>query len=231
MKIDAILVPQGAEYQAICRGLKKIKRRVPPVFSIPVGVKPVALYLEKWLKDGYLDRASQPKVLLMGLCGSLSPRYSVGKVVLYENCIYQSDNNLVVKECDRILNNYISERLISDSLPVNLVKSWTSDRLIHSVSEKRYLAEISSAEVVDMEGFAANTVLTKAGITVAMLRAIGDGCDRDLPDISAAISADGSLKSLPLALGMLRQPIAAFRLIRGSLHGLQVLQQVTQLIF
>ena len=39
--IDTIVVPQGAEYQAVCRGLKKARVNTVRVIPIPIGTKNV----------------------------------------------------------------------------------------------------------------------------------------------------------------------------------------------
>jgi hypothetical protein len=111
------------------------------------------------------------------------------------------------------------------------VVALTSDRVIHWAREKQQLAKAYGAEVVDMEGFAALQVLTEAGIPVAMVRVVSDDCGHDLPDLSAAFDAEGYLQPLPLALQFLRDPIAAARLVRGSLQGLRVLERVTAQLF
>jgi nucleoside phosphorylase len=123
-----------------------------------------------------------------------------------------------------MLDNHLQER-------VSLVTALTSDRLIYSASEKRHLSQLYGADVVDMEGFAALEVLSRAGVAVAMLRVISDDCNYNLPNLSSALSPDGSLQSLPLAIGLIRQPIAAIRLIRGAIRGLQVLRKITTLLF
>jgi hypothetical protein len=64
-----------------------------------------------------------------------------------------------------------------------------------------------------------------------MLRVISDNCHHNIPDLSSALSSDGSLQTLPLAIGLLRQPLAATRLILGALRGLKVLQDVTTSLF
>jgi hypothetical protein len=63
-----------------------------------------------------------------------------------------------------------------------------------------------------------------------MLRVVSDGCDHDIPNLNSGLSSDGSLQPLALAVAMLKQPIAATRLIRGSLQALKVLEQVTTLL-
>lgn len=225
-----ILVPQGPEYQSVCRGLSDVTAAKPPVFPIPVGSQPLTRYLEKWLQAGQLGHQKQPRVLLMGVCGSLTPRHSLGDVVLYKNCIDSSDVSTLsqMQSCDPEFTTLLYEALKEKA---TLVQALTSDRLIYSATEKRALGQKYSADVVDMEGFAALKVLHQAGVAVAMVRVVSDDCAHNLPNLTAALSPEGSLQPFPLAIGMIRQPIAAMRLIRGSLHGLQVLQQVTTLLF
>ncbi|MGA9380314.1 MAG: phosphorylase [Phormidium sp.] len=207
-----ILVPKGAEYNSVCRGVKA-STSAPLVFSIPVGVKPLTQYLEN-------DFPLFPsRVLIMGLCGSLSPQYAVGDVVLYESCRYEGS----VAECDRPFTTQLYNHLKTKA---TLVKSLTSDSVVYSTCEKRQLAETYTAEVVDMEGFAALKILSQRGISVAMLRVVSDDSKHNIPNLNSAIDTQGNLQPLPLARQMIAQPIAAFNLIKGSLQGLKLLQQV-----
>ena len=222
--IQALLVPQGAEYQAICRGLSHIIP-TPLVVPIPIGPEPLTRHLNKLQQAGHFSN-HQPRVLIMGLCGSLTHCYSVGDIVLYQACAYTNAAPGQLHICDPTLTTLLQEKLKQTFL----VKALTSDRLIWSADEKRHLGQIYSADVVDMEGFAALEVLSPS-VSVAMLRVVSDDCQHDLPNLTSALSLDGSLQSLPLAMGMIRQPIAATRLIRGALRGLQILQEVTALLF
>ncbi|MEH1966933.1 5'-methylthioadenosine/S-adenosylhomocysteine nucleosidase family protein [Nostoc sp.] len=219
LPINTILVPQGAEYKAVCRGLSGVTGFIPTVVAIPVGMKPLLKYLQQ---GQFLTPKS--RVLIMGICGSLSDRYRVGDIVLYQDCIYQGKR----QECDRPFTAQLHSS-ISDK--VTLVKSLTSDRVIWSAAEKRHLGETLAADVVDMEGFTALEFFNAAGVAVAMLRVVSDDCQHNIPDLTPAINSDGSLNPFPLAMEMLRQPLAATRLIRGSLTALKVLEQVTNLLF
>ncbi len=213
-----ILVPQGAEYQAVGRGVRGITP-LPIVRSIPVGIAAVGRWLAAWQQEPDFLLAKSSGVLVMGLCGSLSPALSVGETVLYRDC---RDLQGQVWPCK--------------SLPMpptathTAVTALTSDRLVATVSAKQHLAATYNADVVDMEGTALLSVLAPLGIAVTMVRVVSDDAHHDLPDISAAIDAQGNLQSWPLALGMLRQPIAASRLIRGSLQGLTQLQKIAALL-
>lgn len=209
--MDVILVPQGAEYRAVCRGLQSRKRSHPDVVAIPIGSQPVRTFLQTWQPPA--------QVLVMGLCGSLQAAYRIGDAVLYQECVSAT---MPALKCDRSLH----ERL---NLP--LVQAFTSDRVIHLAHEKRAIAQTYAADVVDMEGYAILEALQRSGTTVSMLRVVSDDCHADLPDLSAAIAADGSLVPGRMAIAMLKQPIAATRLIRGSLRGLRTLQTLTEQVF
>ncbi|MFN6461957.1 MAG: phosphorylase [Nostoc sp. DedVER02] len=218
LPVNTILVPQGAEYKAVCRGLSGVTGSMPTVVAIPVGMKPLLKYLHQ---GQFLVPKS--RVLIMGICGSLSDRYTVGDIVLYQDCVYQGKR----QECDRTFTTQLHSSL---SEKVSLVKSLTSDRVIWSAAEKRHLGETLAVDVVDMEGFTALEFFNTAKVSVAMLRVVSDNCQHDIPDLTPAIN-DGSLNPFPLAMGMLRQPLAATRLIRGSLTALKVLEQVTNQLF
>ena len=225
--IETILVCQGAEYKAVCRGLSRATGSTPSVIPIPVGIQPLTKYLQTRGHEQFLNH-QQPSVLVMGLCGSLTPRYQVGDIVLYQDCVDQAGGTSSFRCCDRTLTELLYEHLQEK---ISMVKALTSDRVVCSAAEKRHLGEMLGADVVDMEGFAALELLSQAEVAVAMLRVVSDNCYHDIPDLTSALSPDGSLQPLPLAIAMLRQPIAATRLIRGSLRGLKVLEQVTTLLF
>jgi hypothetical protein len=228
--IQAILVPQGAEYQAVCRGLSRVNSPKPLVLSIPIGYQPLTKHLERLQEAGHFPKDSPPKILLMGLCGSLSPHYAIGDVVAYQGCVYQPHGSepALQRECDRKLTTLLQDKLKDRASVVN---GLTSDRIIHSATEKHRLGQIYNTEVVDMEGFAALEVLSQAGVAVAMVRVISDDAHHNLPNLTSALSPDGSLLPLPLSVGMMRQPIGAIRLIRGAIQGLRVLRSVTTLLF
>ncbi|MBC5794698.1 phosphorylase [Sphaerospermopsis sp. LEGE 00249] len=214
--INTILVPQGAENQAVCRGLSRVKGLQPQVIAIPLGMKSLYQFLEKNCQ--HLNQLNQ-RVLLMGLCGSLNEHYKVGDIVLYRDCMYQRN----LQKCDRTLITEIYNQL-GDT--VAFVQGLTSDRVISLAAEKQNLHLQSGADVVDMEGFTFLEFFQPLGISTAILRVVSDDTLYDIPDLTTAISADGSLQPLPLALTFIRKPLAATRLIRSSLQALKILETV-----
>ncbi|MFM7408680.1 MAG: phosphorylase [Cuspidothrix sp.] len=214
-----ILVPQGAEYQAVCRGLNRVVNSPPQVLAIPMGIEPVQQYLQK------LTHVSAQQILMMGLCGSLSKKYQVGDIVLYQNCLYQGN----LQECNHVFTADIHNQLGDQ---VSLVKGLTSDRLISTAAQKQQLHQQYNSDVVDMEGYPFLEFFQQLpNLEIAILRVVSDDADHDIPDITSAINADGSLKPLQLAWDLMRQPQSGTRLITGSLQGLKTLTKITQLLF
>lgn len=226
LPFHAILVPQGAEYRTVCRGLKFAHSSIPLTVAIPIGPRAVRQFLEQLQLRIHI---SQPKVLVMGLCGSLKPNLAVGDIVLYEHCLYAANQEILLQHaCDVSLT---AQLYLALKEKVTLVKALTSDRMIYAAQEKQFLARTTDADVVDMEGFTVVEFLSRAGFAVTTLRVVSDDCHHDLPNLTTAISPEGKLQTLPLALRMIRQPAAATRLIRGSLQGLRVLQDLTTELF
>ncbi|ACK69724.1 conserved hypothetical protein [Gloeothece citriformis PCC 7424] len=227
--IDVILVPQGAEYQAVCRGLKAKTSLIPKVIPIPIGCQSHNIYLQNLQQStDFLNKPPQT-VLLMGLCGGLSSSYHVGDTVIYAGCGYaQPSEGLLWQECDRPLVTLLQTQLQDKA---KLVKGLTSDRLIWLASEKQKLYQQYGMEVVDMEGFTALSFFRAIGVNMGIIRVISDESKQNLPDLTSAISADGVLKPFPLAVSMLQHPLAATQLIQGSLKGLGVLEKITRQLF
>jgi hypothetical protein len=235
-----ILVPQGAEHQAVCRGLSCIpldrhggathKGRhggatptPPQVLTIPMGIAPVQQHLQ--VNFQLLAQVCENSILMMGLCGSLSEKYQVGDIVLYQNCLYQGN----LQDCNHDFTANIYTRLGDH---VSLVRGLTSDRIVCTSAEKHHLHQQYGADVVDMEAYPFLEFFRQfPDKQVAILRVVSDDSNHDIPNITSAISENGSLRPLPLAWEFIRQPQSARRLITGSLQGLKVLTAVTQLLF
>ncbi|MGB3311379.1 MAG: hypothetical protein WBG32_14255 [Nodosilinea sp.] len=218
MPIQVILVPAGAEYQAVMRGLKGVPE-APLAIAVPAGPAAFRAFLESW--EG-CSRFADREILLMGLGGSLSPKHSVGNSILLER-VWNEDRSQG-RQCDRALTDELAQRL---KLPVGA--GVMCDRVITTVAEKRRLGDRYQADVVDMESAVLLDALPQA--RVAILRVISDDCGHDLPDISAAIGPDGSLRANTLARSFLKRPIAALNFISGSLQGLKTLEQLTLVLF
>jgi nucleoside phosphorylase len=220
MNIDYIFVPQGQEYQRVKQGFNLAKIKHPTLIAIPLGTNGVNLFLETWLQSANFHNH---RVLLMGLGGSLSPQYGIGDLTLYQTCSYLEHDHYAVKSCDQELNLWLQKYL---DVKAHLVQGFTSDRLINLASAKQILASQSQSEVVDMEGWTILTALARIKVNLTILRIISDDVAYNIPDLNRAFTSEGKLKPLNLSLSFLADPLAAFRLIKGSLQALKILEKV-----
>jgi hypothetical protein len=207
-----ILVPQGAEFQAVRRGLRRSQNTQPILSAIPIGIAPVTQVLAK------LETAKpHSQVLVMGLCGSLANDLAVGDVVVYESC---QGLNLVG------LNQQEWPCQVMEVPNSKIVRGVTTDRVITQITEKQKLHQITGGDVVDMEGIAILQFFQPLGIPVSIVRVVSDDLSGDLPDLGGAIDPNGHLKPFPLGLKLLQQPRSAWRLIDGSMRGLSRLEKL-----
>ncbi|MGP0128750.1 MAG: phosphorylase family protein [cyanobacterium endosymbiont of Rhopalodia musculus] len=230
--IDIILVPQGAEYKAVCegfRGVKGVKQfgSKIKIIQIPAGLLPFKHYLKQWQQTHELVSCPPKGILLMGLGGSLSPNYQVGDRILYQKCCLISNNisSLPWQTCDVNLSNlvyhYLNRKIVRG-------KAVTSGHIITSAEEKWQLGQRYQADVVDMEGIPLLEFCNSLRIPVAMIRVISDDCQQDLPNLTPALGENGSLNYWRLTFQMSKNPLSSIHLIRSSLKGLKTLKQVSK---
>ncbi|WP_161607231.1 phosphorylase family protein [Prochlorothrix hollandica] len=244
--VDLILVPQGAEYQAVERGLRPIPPpQRPRLVALAVGYEAVIQRLGDPALQTVLESCRHG--LVMGLAGSLSPQLGVGEVVVYQEIrvlrsaasVSRLAVTLAAHEPDLDAPDYApfgcdhgySASLLQRLPQARSVIALSSDRLVHQGHEKLSLGQQSGAAVVDMEAIALHQLLHHRGdrppLTLGTVRVISDDCATTLPNLSPAFKADGSLDGWVLAGTLVQNPIAAFNLIRGSLRALATLEKVT----
>jgi purine-nucleoside phosphorylase len=210
-----ILVPQGQEYRAVLKGLQPINSSTIKVLPIPIGSQYLTVYLKTWLNSEVVNSRSSIQVLVLGLCGSLSPNLQVGDVVIYQNCL-------------PLMSRDFGEDPKDITFPWDYDLALTTDRVITTATEKQKLSQLDPVEVVDMEGLIILEFLTKAGIKAAMVRVVSDDFSQDLPDLTPAIDHHGRLKIFPLIKVLLQHPVQGLKLIKSGLKSLAILQQLTQ---
>lgn len=209
--IDAILVPQGAEFTTVARACGA----TVPVVAIPVGAA-LAAYLPT------LPLASWRRVLIMGLCGSLDDRHAIGDVVVYAATVGIDGRQW---EGDRELMEILAESI--EPAPARVL-ALTSPQVVFQAAAKQQYRQQYGAEVVDMEGQLAQSLLAERGIAVGTIRVVSDDCHHDLPDLSTAFDDRGRIRSWSLAQALVSNPVAGVRLVRGALRALAVLDRVAR---
>jgi hypothetical protein len=203
-----VLVPQGAEFQAVKRGLAK-RRQVVAVVPIPAGLQPVQNWLIKYRNDAVMR--STDRVIVMGLCGGLRHDLAIGDAVIYTSCQNFAQQ---VWQCET-----------GGFGNAKLVKAISSNKVVATVPEKRFIREKYGCDAVDMEGTAILEFFAALNIPVAILRVVSDDVATDIPDLSAAIDKNGKLRGRQLAVGLIREPRKGLRLVRGALVGLWALEK------
>jgi hypothetical protein len=168
-------------------------------------------------------------VMVMGLCGGLVDEVNVGQVGCYGSCqLATAPQPPILGEPER------GEYLMS---PQNwglggLIqwKAVTTERVISSETEKRSLHAETGCDVVDMETVWIVEFMQQRGIAVMGLRVVSDGVMGDLPDLSQAFDSNGSLQPWALVRSFVRKPVAAFRLVWGSIVALRKLEDCAAML-
>lgn len=226
LAIDVIIVPQGAECRAVRQGLKSLSIK-PRIIEIPIGTNRI----EETLSAQQFWQSNPQRVLMMGLCGSLSSSLSVGDLALYESC-YQQNNRSYIKinsELNSLISHNLNTLLGQDKS--TFVAGLTSQQVITKVATKRQLSKEFSAQVIDMESYLYITCLQQRGIELSILRIVSDDLKFDLPNLEQAISIDGNLKPLTLISEMSRAPYSSIKFVISSLRALQELRKIVEIIF
>ena len=218
-----ILVPQGAEYQAIV-GVIKNNPHSPVILAIPMGKLAVNRYLQDWRQNN--PEFFPAGVILMGLGGSLSAEFGLGRAVVLESCLnYQNDQANQEQYSDRILTDWVEQKLGRN---IRRVQGLTSDRVITDATEKQTLGKRFNCQVVEMEGSAVLSFFRQLGIPATIIRVISDEVGQSLPDLSKIYNNQGQLNAIALSLALGKQPLAGYKLIVGSLKSLKTLNKITK---
>ncbi|MEL6554763.1 MAG: phosphorylase [Cyanobacteria bacterium J06621_11] len=223
--IDIVLVPAGAELRAVRRGIKQADQTPSSVIAIPAGPVAVKAFMAKlvakWERE---DHNLNRNLLLIGLGGSLCTRYRAGDSLALTQIWQGFEDGQSVLPCDLELTAQISRQLQCET-GVGV----TCDRIITNAKEKQQLGDRYAAQAVDMEGFSLLKSLSNLACSpdyrIAAVRIISDDCLHDLPDLLQVIRSDGSMSQTGLLLSFVRRPVAAIRLILGSLRGLKTLEK------
>ena len=199
-----ILVPRGAEYQAVQRGL--MRRSIASETTLSAIAIPAGQAVKPWLAEHLTEHLnnespSPTQFLVLGLCGGLNDRTRLGTVVLYDR------------------------PTLAQRLKIQSVRGITIDRVLCLAAEKHQLAQESKADVVDMESQWIVDYVQSFGKRVNVIRVVSDDITGDLPDLSAAFNTRGDLRPGALAIAFIKNPIAALRLIRGALIALRQLEE------
>ena len=212
-----IVVPQGAEFKAVMDGLNKSQDKSQSKPILPVLAIPAGLAVKAFLEQESDRFRGVTQVIVLGLCGALTDDAVVGQIGCYETC------------CDRSGNQYQCDHLNIEYEFANW-NAVTIDRVITKTTDKQLLNTETNCDVVDMESVWILKFMQQRGIRVSVVRVVSDGVVGDLPELSQIFDLNGALKPMALGRSFVMRPIAALRLIRGSILGLRQLTRCATMI-
>lgn len=216
-----IFAATGAEAGALKRAFKTLSFGMPAKGAIDqshedcmpslhiTGIGPqAARKCALAVRDSLRSDENPGTVIIIGVCGSLSPKLPEEEIVLYRSCLGAGQKQVL--HCSEALIHCLSQRLVSCGVTHALVRGLTSGRIATTQSEKLQLAE-RGAEVVDMESYPILETMIPAGVSCAILRVVSDSRDREFPDFNPALRADGKVDKLAAAGIACRSPLKTIR--------------------
>ncbi len=173
-------------------------------------------------------REKPDAVVVVGLCGGLTPSVAEGTIVAYTECL-SSEAGKPSLPCSKGVTDALMTALMAAKIPCVWVVGITSARIATTREERLILAK-SGAAVVDMETYPIVSVAAGIGIPVVVLRVISDSIDRELPNFNGALNESGGLdgrKALKVALG---SPLMTLKLLAANKRAMQRLAPALEVV-
>ena len=142
-------------------------------------------------------------VVSWGLCGGLDPRLRPGDLILGAEVV--SDEGAV--RTDQAATLSLAQRLAGAGARLVVERLAASDAPVLTAAAKSDLRRATGAAGVDMESQIAGRYALEQRIPFAILRAVADPADRDLPPLALrAVAADGGIHVQRVIGALIRSP-------------------------
>jgi adenosylhomocysteine nucleosidase len=142
-------------------------------------------------------------VVSWGLCGGLDPRRRPGDLILGSEVV--SIEGAV--KTDEAVTNLLAQRLRGAGARVFVERLAVSSAPVVTVAAKAELRRATEAAAVDMESLIAGQYAQKHQAPFAILRAVADPAERDLPPLALKVVApDGGIKIQTVVGELIRSP-------------------------
>ena len=174
---------------------------------------------------------SRPRLVISwGLCGGLDRRLRPGDLVVGVE-VASGDERI---ETDPAVASRLAERLAATGARVLLERFASASAPVLTASKKTELCGATGAAAVDMESLIAGRFARERGAAFAILRAVADPAERDLPPLAAsAIDSEGRVDARAVIAGLLRSPgevAGLFPLARDSRAAFAALERCGRLL-
>jgi adenosylhomocysteine nucleosidase len=142
-------------------------------------------------------------VISWGICGGLDSRLLPGDIILGVEVV-SAEGSI---RTDEAVTSSLKQRLINARARIVLERLAAADAPVLTVGAKAELHRATGAAAVDMESLTAGRFALERGIPFAILRAVADPADRDLPPlILEAVDSEGRIKITAVIAGLIRSP-------------------------
>jgi hopanoid-associated phosphorylase len=142
-------------------------------------------------------------VISWGLCGGLDPRLRPGDLILGAEIV--SDEEVI--KTDEAVTSRLAKRLVNAGNRAVLERLAAADAPVVTAAAKAELRRAAGAAAVDMESLTAGRFAVERRTPFAILRAVADPAERDLPPVvSKAVDSSGGIAVMALVGGLIRSP-------------------------
>jgi hopanoid-associated phosphorylase len=142
-------------------------------------------------------------VVSWGLCGGLDPKLRPGDLILGAEVV----SNEAAVRTDEAVTASLAERLAGAGARVVVERLAASDAPIVTAAAKADLRRATGAAGVDMESLIAGQYALRHRAPFAILRAVADPADRDLPSLALrAVDSHGGIKIRASIGELIRSP-------------------------
>jgi adenosylhomocysteine nucleosidase len=147
----------------------------------------------------------QPIILVIswGVCGGLDPRLRSGDLILGAEVV-SAEGRI---NTDEAVTSSLAQRLIDAGARVAVERVAGVSSPVSTARAKAELRLATGAAAVDMESLTAGRFALERRTPFAILRAVADPADRDLPPlVLSAVDSDGRIKAAAVLGDLVRSP-------------------------
>jgi adenosylhomocysteine nucleosidase len=147
----------------------------------------------------------QPIILVIswGVCGGLDPRLRPGDLILGAEVV-SAEGRI---NTDEAVTSSLAQRLIDAGARVAVERVAGASSPVSTARAKAELRLATGAAAVDMESLTAGRFALERRTPFAILRAVADPADRDLPPlVLSAVDSDGRVKAAAVLGDLVRSP-------------------------
>ncbi len=142
-------------------------------------------------------------VVSWGLCGGLDLSLRPGDLILAKEVV-SADRAI---RTDEAVTSSLAQRLVGAGACFVAERLAAADAPVLTAAAKAELRRATEAAAVDMESLIAGQYALEQRIPFAILRAVADPAERDLPPlVLKAVDSDGRINTLAVIGGLIRSP-------------------------